>query len=213
MVPGEGHHMTAHLCCRLQMFHLQTQPVNSTQTCAITSCFACWFHTNIAITSCFTFDSTQTCAITGCFCLTLIIFLGMPVIYFVPDLTAQPASIPHQQGHCNGDNWSGASGFLAYFWLITSWCTSNWPNIRSNRTALLHCCTECQKTLSSAKLHCLSRLMQNTISVSLCFQHKDPFFISFNWPKTNPTDQMMVRRLRKTWMMSWRSTRGGGCTL
>ncbi len=128
-------------------------------------------------------DSTQTCAIIGCFRLTLIIFLGMPVIYFVPDLTAQPASIPHQQGHCNADNWSGASGFFAYFWLITSWCTSNWPNISSNRTALLHCCAECQKTLLSAKLHCLSRLMQNTISVSLCFEHKDPFFISFNVTK------------------------------
>jgi hypothetical protein len=49
-------------------------------------------------------DSTQMCATTGCFCLTLIIFLGMPVIYFVPDLTAQPASIAHQQGDCNADN-------------------------------------------------------------------------------------------------------------
>ncbi len=189
MVPVEGHHMRAHLCCRLQMFHLQTQPVNSTQTCAITSCFACWFHTNIAITSCFIcWFHTNMCYyklfhITGCFCLTLIIFLGMPVMYFVPDLTAQPASIPHPQGHWNADNWSGASGFFAYFWLITSWCTSNWPNISSNRTALLHCCAECQKTLSSAKLHCLSRLMQNTISVSLCFEHKDPFFISFNVTK------------------------------
>ncbi len=199
MVPVEGHHMTAHLCCRLQMFHLQTQPVNSTQTLILQ-----------VVSS---VDSTQTCAITGCFCLTLIIFLGMPVIYFVPDLTVQPASIPHQQGHCNADNWSGASGFFAYFWLITSWRASNWPNISSNRTALLHCCTECQKTLSSAKLHCLSRLMQNTISVSLCFEHKDPFLSVFMWLKTNPTDQMMVRRLRKTWMMSWRWTRGGGCTL
>jgi hypothetical protein len=120
----------------------------------------------------------------------------MPVIYFVPDLTAQPASIPHQQGHCNADNWSGAWGFFAYFWLITSWCTSNWPNISSNRTALLHCCAECQKTLSSAKLHCLSRLMQNTISVRLSFEHKDPFFISFNVNK-KPIQQT------KWWWGDW----------
>ncbi len=95
MVPVEGHHMTAHLCCRLQMFHLQTQPVH-TNMCYYKlfrlliphkHCYYKLFHLliprkHVLLQGVSPVDSTQTCAITGCFCLTLIIFLGMPVIYF-----------------------------------------------------------------------------------------------------------------------------------
>ncbi len=183
------HLLIPHKHCYYKLFHLLLPHkhvlLQGCFTCwfhtniAIPSCFICWFHTNIGITSCFIcWFHTNVCHYR-LFLFKFDCLLRHAVIYFVPDLTAQPASIPHQQGHCNADNWSGASGFFAYFWLITSWCTSNWPNISSDRTALLHCCAECQKTLLSAKLHCLSRLMQNTISVSLCFEHKDPFFYQF----------------------------------